>query len=290
MVITIGLSVNGQWIETPSMSIVSNSKNIYKCVFTFTDDWADYTKTAVFMLNNGDPMERPVDENTCVIPWEAIQDSGNLKIGVFGLMGEEPNVTRYPTVWTQNISVLQGVPDADPGQTPSPSAYQQFVLSVQNSANEAKEAAKEAEASIAKIEEITANIKEYVPGENVTFNDTEDGKVQISVEVNGNLLPEEGEQVDLDQPVSGNAVIEYVKKEIEDSKPDPDNPDNPDTPTEEDGVPSGIIALWNRAAEDIPSGWVLCDGTNGTPDLRGAWVPGSGIDTYSIYYIMKAFK
>ncbi|UCG71206.1 MAG: tail fiber protein, partial [Thermoplasmata archaeon] len=32
-------------------------------------------------------------------------------------------------------------------------------------------------------------------------------------------------------------------------------------------VPSGTIVMWNGTV--IPNGWALCDGTNGTPDLRG---------------------
>lgn len=42
------------------------------------------------------------------------------------------------------------------------------------------------------------------------------------------------------------------------------------------GVPSGCILIWSGAAADVPSGWALCDGTNGTPDLRGRFVLGAG--------------
>lgn len=34
----------------------------------------------------------------------------------------------------------------------------------------------------------------------------------------------------------------------------------------------GIIALWYGCVADIPSGWALCDGTQGTPDLHGRFV------------------
>ena len=34
----------------------------------------------------------------------------------------------------------------------------------------------------------------------------------------------------------------------------------------------GIIAIWSGAIVDIPAGWYLCDGTNGTPDLRDRFV------------------
>jgi microcystin-dependent protein len=37
---------------------------------------------------------------------------------------------------------------------------------------------------------------------------------------------------------------------------------------------SGTIVMW--AGSVIPGGWVLCDGTRGTPDLRGRFILGSG--------------
>lgn len=38
---------------------------------------------------------------------------------------------------------------------------------------------------------------------------------------------------------------------------------------------SGII-LWSGSTSNIPTKWHLCDGTNGTPDLRGRFVIGAG--------------
>ena len=40
------------------------------------------------------------------------------------------------------------------------------------------------------------------------------------------------------------------------------------------GVPSGIIAMWHGTIANIPSGWVICDGNNGTPNLLGKFVEG----------------
>jgi len=42
----------------------------------------------------------------------------------------------------------------------------------------------------------------------------------------------------------------------------------------ESGVPAGMIAPFNQAS--CPTGWVLADGTSGTPDLRGIFIRGSG--------------
>jgi hypothetical protein len=41
-------------------------------------------------------------------------------------------------------------------------------------------------------------------------------------------------------------------------------------------VPAGTITAWSGSLVDIPTGWVLCDGQNGTPDLRDRFVLGAG--------------
>lgn len=38
----------------------------------------------------------------------------------------------------------------------------------------------------------------------------------------------------------------------------------------------GAIIIWSGAVVDIPNGWQLCDGTNGTPDLRNRFIVGQG--------------
>jgi hypothetical protein len=41
-------------------------------------------------------------------------------------------------------------------------------------------------------------------------------------------------------------------------------------------VPSGGIIIWSGAQAAIPSGWFLCNGANGTPDLRDRFIVGAG--------------
>lgn len=50
----------------------------------------------------------------------------------------------------------------------------------------------------------------------------------------------------------------------------------PPTPT-----PAGVIVLWSGSIGSIPAGWVLCNGSNGTPDLRNRFVVGAG-STYAV--------
>ena len=42
------------------------------------------------------------------------------------------------------------------------------------------------------------------------------------------------------------------------------------------GVPRGAIIMWSGLEEEIPATWVLCDGNNGTPDLRNRFIIGAG--------------
>lgn len=40
--------------------------------------------------------------------------------------------------------------------------------------------------------------------------------------------------------------------------------------------PSGIIVLWHGTILTIPTGWLLCDGNNGTPNLKNKFPIGAG--------------
>jgi microcystin-dependent protein len=46
-------------------------------------------------------------------------------------------------------------------------------------------------------------------------------------------------------------------------------------------VPAGVITMWSGSVASIPLGWVLCNGSNGTPDLRDRFVVGAG-NNYSV--------
>lgn len=43
-------------------------------------------------------------------------------------------------------------------------------------------------------------------------------------------------------------------------------------------IPTGVIWMWSGTIATIPSGWALCDGSNGTPDLRDRFVVGATSD------------
>lgn len=47
-------------------------------------------------------------------------------------------------------------------------------------------------------------------------------------------------------------------------------------------VPSGFIGMWSGTIATIPSGWYLCNGSNGTPDLRDKFIIGASSDETAI--------
>jgi hypothetical protein len=42
-----------------------------------------------------------------------------------------------------------------------------------------------------------------------------------------------------------------------------------------------MIIIWSGSLGSVPAGWVLCDGTNSTPDLRNRFIVGAG-STYAV--------
>lgn len=43
-----------------------------------------------------------------------------------------------------------------------------------------------------------------------------------------------------------------------------------------DRFPTGAVIQWYGSLLNIPTGWALCDGSNGTPDMRGRFARGAG--------------
>lgn len=66
--------------------IASGDSNVDRCIFTFSSEWNDYVKTAVFYQNKTNTHCAVLEsDNTCMIPAAAMAKEGNLFIGVFGI-------------------------------------------------------------------------------------------------------------------------------------------------------------------------------------------------------------
>lgn len=78
------------------------------------------------------------------------------------------------------------------------------------------------------------------------------------------------------------AIINYINA-ILDNKVEYefDGVSNSSSSSESSGIvnssmPIGSIVIWGKSIEEIPEDWHICDGEEGTPDLRDKFVLGSG--------------
>ena len=47
-------------------------------------------------------------------------------------------------------------------------------------------------------------------------------------------------------------------------------------------IPSGVITMWSGSIATIPAGWLLCNGSSGTPDLRNRFIIGAFADNVGV--------
>lgn len=52
-------------------------------------------------------------------------------------------------------------------------------------------------------------------------------------------------------------------------------------PVSSPAIPAGGIIIWSGSTGSVPATWYLCDGTNGTPDLRDRFIIGAG-NSYAV--------
>lgn len=88
-------------------------------------------------------------------------------------------------------------------------------------------------------------------------------------------------------PLSTDAVsqaddhLRLIKQVLKNTFPNLTGPVTSTQATLNAPVPSGFIGMWSGSISAIPSGWFLCNGLNGTPDLRDRFIVGAG-STYAV--------
>jgi len=72
-----------------------------------------------------------------------------------------------------------------------------------------------------------------------------------------------------------NGADQLVKMDPDGKLPALDGSKLKNLPIPPSGIPAGGIIMWSGSIANTPAGWALCDGTNGTPDLRDRFVVGA---------------
>jgi hypothetical protein len=80
------------------------------------------------------------------------------------------------------------------------------------------------------------------------------------------------------EPVTGNVTAEGTKINKAYLQPIEDKLQEIDS---ELAKMTGVIVMWSGAKTAIPTGWALCDGNNGTPNLQDRFIVGAG-NTYEV--------
>ncbi len=79
-----------------SASAVSGSVGYYCCEFSFSHEWDELSKFAVFMCAD-DVYTVEITDNTCSIPAEVISNAGTVTVGVYGSTMHTENPLRIST-------------------------------------------------------------------------------------------------------------------------------------------------------------------------------------------------
>lgn len=117
------ISVDHQkiYIVSPEL-LVSRTRRVYIAEYIFSSDWDDYDiKTAVFKREDGQIYEteiRPEYDGHVEIPWEALANTGKIRLGVYGY--DSTHDAHYPTIWSDPYYVPEGCSlgaSSDPSET-----------------------------------------------------------------------------------------------------------------------------------------------------------------------------
>lgn len=117
---------------TKTKDINAGEYNITTCTFEFSEEFNDLTNMAVFSTC-GNSYKTPILNNQCVIPYEVLEEPGNVLLGVYGYEGEEDLTLRYsPTPQYFNVDYGSYREAGDP-ELPPKSEWEQ-VLEIINQA------------------------------------------------------------------------------------------------------------------------------------------------------------
>lgn len=116
---------------TPYIDLITSGMIGLVAEFTFSSEWQDLTKLAVFKAGSVVKTVKIVD-NAVVVPWEVL-DKPNvlLRIGVYGV---NPDCTlAIPTIWADVSKVYPGAdPNADPAMDPTLPVWQDLINRVED--------------------------------------------------------------------------------------------------------------------------------------------------------------
>lgn len=142
-----------------SERLISGSRKIYNCEFTFDESWDGYTVTAVFSTNSSRLVNMAIVDGKCEIPSEVLRPNARIRVGIFGIDGERSR----PTTYSDWVTVEQGTDvTGSSAQPPTPSVYEQWMNALDEKHeewNEQEQARQDAETARVEAEQAREDLE-----------------------------------------------------------------------------------------------------------------------------------
>lgn len=127
--IAINLTINGTKVAAADVPVLpSHNVQTILLVCAFDAEWDGYGKTAVFWgAGDGEPIAVAMVGDQCAIPHEALDSEGALRLGVFGVSGDNRLVAERI-----KVNVVAGAWDENAGGSApiTPTQYEQVMAAV----------------------------------------------------------------------------------------------------------------------------------------------------------------
>lgn len=289
-------------------TLTSGSVNVNRVRFQFSAEWTGLTKTAVFQAGDKTVSVLLDPSEECAVPWEVLSLHGYAVLcGVRGTLNGEMVL---PTIWAGLGKVLEGTSGGNPAEPPpTPDVWEQALSKKGDNLSYTASGQLglfSGNTLLSSVPAVGGGEGEFIPvpgpqgppgpkgdpgpagkdgspgpagppgtpgkdgapgpkgdpgspggkgadgtpGKDAVINGV--NTLELVAGQNVSLL-QEGNRLTVSVAGGGEAGAGFLVK-----------------------APIGTIVIWSGTAEDIPSGWALCDGQDGRPDLRDKFVLGAG--------------
>lgn len=265
--------------------LTSGSVNVYRARFRLSAEWEGLRAAAVFRVGSH-TVSALLEDGECLIPWELLEEPGRpLFAGVYGVRGDE---VVLPTVWANLGTILEGAAPGEEARPPTPDLWEQELAQKGD-----------------RLDYTEAGELGLYAGENLLSAVPGGSGAVPDIQMKAHGLPPESEPTVARSGTGANPVFDLGIPAGKEGKsgqngatftpsvsaegllswtndkgfanPEPVNIKGPpgDSGTG-GGIPAGCVLLWSGSEEEIPTGFALCDGQDGRPDLRDRFVLGAG--------------
>lgn len=126
---TIEIYANDQDLQVVDRpKLASGDENSVQIHVEFNSEWDDYVKTGVFFIDKKAVYEKLIEDNSCVIPHEVLQDVNMLHIGIRGVNGD-----KVKTSALIEYRIFDGAPKGNAESVPPTSdVYNQLLTAYEN--------------------------------------------------------------------------------------------------------------------------------------------------------------